>query len=68
MVKTIEEHIDEIFNLLYGSKKNNKGETGLMYIRMHLAARIMVSMNCSPPTTRRFLRTICLHTHRLLPT
>lgn len=26
MVKTIEKHIDEIFNLLYGSKKNNKGE------------------------------------------
>jgi len=26
MVRTIEKHIDEIFNLLYGSKKNNKGE------------------------------------------
>lgn len=26
MVKTIEKHIDEIFNLLYRSKKNNKGE------------------------------------------
>lgn len=72
MVKTIEKHIDEIFNLLYGSKKNSKKtvreNTGQMCIRMHLAAGIMVSTNCLLPMTKQFSRTICLHMHRLLLT
>lgn len=68
MVKTIEKHINEIFNLLYGSKKITKENTGLMYIRMHSAARIMAFMSCLLLMIGLCLKIICLLMHRLLPT